>query len=108
MRASAAEIQSSGVMLSLLNSFGMLWPAYGPVDGSEKQPREAKPKTAEMVELVAVLLNVVVIIVVVGRSVDEEDEELVLVGLIELKLELESALRLLYMESRDEPPHYTK
>jgi hypothetical protein len=42
-RASAEEMQSCGVMLSLLKSLGMLCPPNGPPAGSAKQPIEAKP-----------------------------------------------------------------
>jgi len=50
-RASADEIQRSGVMLSLLKSFGRLCPAYEPLAGSAKQPRGEKPRTTVVVEL---------------------------------------------------------
>jgi len=42
-RASAEEIQSSGLMLLLLKSFGMLCAWKGPPAGSEKHPRDVNP-----------------------------------------------------------------
>lgn len=59
IRASADEMQRSGVMLSLLNSLSILCPPYGPPAGSAKQPTDVKPSIAETVVL-ALEENVVV------------------------------------------------
>jgi len=134
-------------MPSLLNSFGILCPAYGPVAGSEKQPKDAKPRIAETVELVTMLLVVIVgsddvgsvevcerdvfdedgggvdevgncdgedeteldVLEPLDDRLDEDDEidELELLVLRVPDLELDTASTLLYMDSRDEPPHYS-
>lgn len=57
-RASAEEIQSSGVIASLLKSLGIPCKLYGP-DVSEKHPKEANPRIAETVEDEALPLVVV-------------------------------------------------
>ena len=57
-RASAEEIQSSGLMLLLLKSFGMLWAWNGPPAGSEKHPRDAKPWIAEVMALAVEVTSV--------------------------------------------------
>ena len=75
-------MQRSGVMLSLLKSFGRLCPVYGPPAGSAKQPAGAKPLTTVAVEVgLVVVARVVEIEVTVGFEVVEDCVEgFVLVG----------------------------
>jgi hypothetical protein len=120
-------------MLSLLKSLGMLWPWKGPPAGSAKQPTEVNPMYADTVRVPLLLDEVVVTRAVVGALVvemevgegvldtvdddfvddtvleDEIDEDTLET---ELDTELEDddeepALRLLYIESREEPPQYS-
>jgi hypothetical protein len=60
-------------MLSLLKSLGILWPPKGPPAGSEKQPREAKPRIAEIVEVDLEVVREVEVVVM--RVVDEAAPE---------------------------------
>jgi hypothetical protein len=75
-------MQRSGVMLSLLKSFGRLCPVYGPPAGSAKQPAGAKPLTTVAVEVgLVVVARVVEVEVTVGIEVVEDCVEgVVLVG----------------------------
>lgn len=72
-RASADDMHSSGVMLLLLKSLGMLWAWNFPPDGSEKHPRDVKPWIAEAVE---------VIIDAVEVEVDMVDVDVVMVAVL--------------------------
>jgi hypothetical protein len=131
--AKAEEMQSWGVILSLLKSFYILCPPIGPPAGSAKQPTEVKPKYAETVDAEDVVVTRVVIDVAVVEAIEVvgsvlgavevgtteellDEEPLELEVEIELEAELETelddaidtALRLLYIESREEPPQYSK